>query len=152
MRLRLLISLILGACLVAGADPYRPVGEYFGYVHAGSSVPSSPDPTFPKLLTLRSSQEWEDFVRQIPLRVISQRQPAPLSRDPLLKSCPVDFSNQAAVVGISDNIYLQPDLQRRSDGHFEVTARKLDGFDLGARPYGVGLYRLWVIPRQDLQP
>lgn len=150
MRNWLLLGLLLLPIGAGAEEGYQPLREFFGVVRVGRDRPPELDAKpYQELLVIRSQTDWQQFVARVPQKALSMRQPAPPSKDPLLKGCPIQFPEQGAVVGISDDIYRRAGLVREASG-FRVDLQNLPGQGVGARPYGYGLYQLWVVPQGDL--
>ncbi len=112
--------------------------KYSGLIHNQSSASS-------ESFFIRDAKAWDQFVARIPKHRMQKKEPAPPSTDPLLKSCPVDFQHQFAVVSTSNDIYMDAIILDVDGPTIRIEERAQPGYGMGQKPYGVGLYHLWVL-------
>ena len=109
--------------------------------------------TGPTELIIKTQADYEAFVGKIPKRTITKTNPAPPSKDPLLKKPPIDFTKHMMLVAIRpDSMYVFPQFESFVADKDALRVHILDP-DLGETRFlnqmqGIGTYRAVVVPKR----
>ena len=108
--------------------------------------------TGPTERIIRTQADYEAFVSQIPLRQITKTNPAPPSKDALLKRPPIDFAKHMVLIAIRPgNMYVCSHIESLVQDGQTLRVHVLDP-DLGETRFlnqlrGIGTYRAVVVPK-----
>ena len=128
------------------------VASYEGRIRATGFDRNLRKVTGPTEMIIKTQAQYEAFVAKIPKRTISKTNPAPPSKDPLLKKPPIDFSKHMMLVAIrSDSMYVTPQFESVVAGEDALLVHILDS-DLGETRFlnqmqGIGTYLAVVVPK-----
>ena len=108
--------------------------------------------TGPTERIIRTQADYEAFVSQIPLRQITKTNPAPPSKDALLKRPPIDFAKHMVLIAIRPgNMYVCSHIESLVQDGQTLRVHVLDPV-LGETRFlnqlrGIGTYRAVVVPK-----
>ncbi len=128
------------------------VASYHGRIRATGFDRNFNKVTGPTQMIIRTDAEYEAFLRKIPKRTISKTNPAPPSKDPLLKKPPIDFGKHMMLVAVRANsMYVTPQFESAVAGKDGLFVHILDP-DLGETRFlnqmqGIGTYLAVVVPK-----
>ena len=128
------------------------VASYKGRIQATGFDRNFRKVTGPTEMIIKTEADYEAFRRKIPKRTISKTNPAPPSKDPLLKKPPIDFDKHMMLVAIrSDSMYVTPQFESAVAGKDGLLVHILDP-DLGETRFlnqmqGIGTYLAVLVPK-----
>ncbi len=128
------------------------VASYEGRIRAMSFDRNFRKVIGPTEMIIKTQADYEAFVAKIPKRTITKTNPAPPSKDPLLKKPPIDFSKHIMLVAIRpDSMYVSPQLESVVAGKDTLLVHILDP-DLGETRFlnqmqGIGTYLAVLVPK-----
>jgi len=135
------------------AKPGVPVvASYEGCIRATGFDHNFRKVTGPTEMVIKTQADYEAFLRKIPKQTISKTNPAPPSKDPLLKKPPIDFGKHVMLVAIRANsMYDTPKLEAVVADKDALLVHILDP-DLGETRFlnqmqGIGTYLAVVVPK-----
>jgi Tol biopolymer transport system component len=129
------------------------VASYEGRIRATGFDFNFRKVTGPTEMIIKTQADYESFVAKIPKRTISKTNPAPPSKDPLLKKPPIDFGKHMMLVAVrADSMYINPKLEFVVAEKNALIVRILDP-DLGDTRFanqmqGIGTYLAVVVPKR----
>ena len=103
-------------------------------------------------MIIKTQADYEAFVGKIPKRTITKTNPAPPSKDLLLKKPPIDFGKHMMLVAVRANsMYVTPQIESVVVEKETLLVHILDP-DLGETRFlnqmqGIGAYRAVVVPK-----
>lgn len=128
--------------------------EWSGLIHFGVAQPG--DRTCkPYLLVIRDQKAYDAFIGQIPAKEVSKTNPAPDSKDPLLKKPEIDFKKHMLLVAVrGENMYCAVKVQRVAsvDGKLKAFVehpKMPEHAHMLAYPYGVGTYHAVLVAARE---
>ena len=130
------------------------VATYKGHIRATGFDRNFREVKGPTEKIIRTEAEYEAFLRKIPKRAISKTHPAPPSKDPLLKTPPIDFDKHMMLVAVrSNSMYVSPKLESVAVEKDALLVHILDP-DLGETRFlnqmqGIGTYLAVVVPKHE---
>ena len=128
------------------------VASYEGRIRATDFDRNFRKVTGPTEMIIKTQAQYEAFVGKIPKRTISKTNPAPPSKDPLLKKPAIDFSKYVMLVAVRpDSMYVTPQIESVVAGKDALLVHILDP-DLGETRFlnqmqGIGTYLAVVVPK-----
>ena len=135
------------------AKPGVPVvASYEGRIRATGFDRNLLKVTGPTEMIIKTQAQYEAFVGKIPKRTITKTNPAPPSKDPLLKKPPIDFGKHMMLVAVRANsMYVTPQFESAVAGTDGLLVHILDP-DLGETRFlnqmqGIGTYLAVVVPK-----
>ena len=128
------------------------VAVYEGLIRSMKVDKDFHEVTGPTERIIRTQADYEAFVAQIPLHQITKTNPAPPSKDPLLKRPPIDFAKHMVLIAIRpDNMYVSSHIESLVLDGQTLRVHVLDP-DPGETRFlnqmrGIGTYRAVVVPQ-----
>ncbi len=128
------------------------VASYEGRIRAMGFDRNFRKVTGPTELIIKTQADYEAFVGKIPKRTITKTNPAPPSKDPLLKKPPIDFTKHMMLAAIRpDSMYVSPKFESLIVDKDTLRVNILDS-DLGETKFlnqmqGIGTYKAVVVPK-----
>ena len=142
----------VASTVVLANDAVPVVASYDGRIRAMGFDRNFRKVTGPAEMTIKTQADYEAFVAKIPKRTITKTNPAPPSKDPLLKKPPIDFTKHMMLVAVRpDSMYVTPKLESVVADKDTLRVNILDP-DLGEtrllnQMQGIGTYLAFVVPK-----
>ena len=146
-----LFFMAIATAVVLADTPVPVVDSYEGRIRATGFDRNFRKVTGPTEMIIKTQAQYEAFVGKIPKRTISKTNPAPPSKDPLLKKPAIDFGKHMMLVAIRANsMYVTPQIESVVAGD-ALLVHILDP-DLGETRFlnqmqGIGTYLAVVVPK-----
>jgi hypothetical protein len=143
----------IATAVVLADTPVPVVDSYEGRIRATSFDRNFRKVTGPTEMIVKTQADYEAFVAKIPKRQITKTNPAPPSKDPLLKKPAIDFGKHMMLVAIRANsMCVTPKLEFVVAEKGALIVHILDP-DLGETRFlnkmqGIGTYLPVVVPKR----